>query len=318
MVRVASLFSQILQKIGSGSVCLSRGIQEPDHVGDRPPAGLDAGRHGRGHAPPERLMRAAKVVVHEVQGDRRGEVFHLLGKRVGQPGQAPHAHTHSEVLALDIAGRDVGGIGRALDRGLLASQALGRAVADLRPLRRRPVDLDQLGVVHLAAESGLDGLEVHPVSVRGELDAARQAAGEILAQLGRGPRVAEPDQERRHQLRVRIDRDESPHVAVAEDAPILGTDVLRLGVAEAPDFVNLEASTGKVPKHAVLVGGARVAKLDQELQDGVLRHARHAHRAVDGVALDQGGDDRDSLLGLQDVCHTDHYACTGKRCQGGR
>jgi hypothetical protein len=28
----------------------------------------------------------------------------LLGEAVGQPGEAPHAHAHREVLALDVAG----------------------------------------------------------------------------------------------------------------------------------------------------------------------------------------------------------------------
>ena len=47
-------------------------------------------------------MDAAKVVVREVQGGRRFQVFQLLTESVGQPGQSPHAHPHGEILPLDV------------------------------------------------------------------------------------------------------------------------------------------------------------------------------------------------------------------------
>ena len=51
------------------------------------------------------------------------------------------------------------------------------AQATLEAFRRRAVDLDQLGEVPLTGERVLYRLQVHPVSVRGELDAVAQAGG---------------------------------------------------------------------------------------------------------------------------------------------
>ena len=46
-------------------------------------------------------MNAAEVVVREVQGGRRFQVFQFLTESVGQPGQPPHGHPNREILPLD-------------------------------------------------------------------------------------------------------------------------------------------------------------------------------------------------------------------------
>src|SRR5881394_2614940 len=102
-------------------------------------------------------MRTAEVVVHVMHGDRRHEVFNLLAEGVGQAGEPAHAHPHREVLALDIAGRDVLRVWTAGDGVLLSSQAIGRRVARLGAARRVAVDLDELREVYIRAESLLDG-----------------------------------------------------------------------------------------------------------------------------------------------------------------
>lgn len=58
-------------------------------------------------------------------------VLDLLGERVGQTGEAPHAHSHREVLTLHVGRRDVRLVGAADDRRLLDS----RAAKMLLPLR---------------------------------------------------------------------------------------------------------------------------------------------------------------------------------------
>jgi len=63
----------------------------------------------------QRLMHAAEVVVHEVERDRVFQVLHLLAERIGQSSEAAHLHPHGAVLAFGVAGRDVLGVGVAVD-----------------------------------------------------------------------------------------------------------------------------------------------------------------------------------------------------------
>ena len=101
---------------------------------------------------------------------------------------------------------------------------------------------------------------------------------------------------------------EGPDVAHPKLPGLLGGDVLRLGVDEAPDLVHLEPLAGEVPERLILVGDARLPDLPPQLHDGVLGDVRHAGGGADAAALDQGGHDLDSLLGAEHVCHTRHYA----------
>jgi hypothetical protein len=73
-------------------------------------------------------LDASEIVVHVVKGDHRLVVVELLGEGVRQPREAAHVHPHREVLALDVAGRDVGRIRVAADLYLARARALGRAV----------------------------------------------------------------------------------------------------------------------------------------------------------------------------------------------
>ena len=49
------------------------------------------------------FVNAPEVVVHEVEGVRVEVICDLLAERVGQPSKPSHAHTHGEVLALNVA-----------------------------------------------------------------------------------------------------------------------------------------------------------------------------------------------------------------------
>jgi hypothetical protein len=55
----------------------------------------------------ERLMNFAEVVIREVQRDVVGVHFDFLAEPVGQAREPAHVHPHREVLALDVAGRNV-------------------------------------------------------------------------------------------------------------------------------------------------------------------------------------------------------------------
>jgi hypothetical protein len=54
------------------------------------------------------LMRAAQIVVRNVQVDRRKMVRELLAEAVGEPRESSRRHADREIAALDVAGADFG------------------------------------------------------------------------------------------------------------------------------------------------------------------------------------------------------------------
>jgi len=62
----------------------------------------NTGFHSRRYT--QRLMHAAKVVMHEVQCNRAFKVFNLFAESIGKPRESAHSHAHGQVLALDVAG----------------------------------------------------------------------------------------------------------------------------------------------------------------------------------------------------------------------
>ena len=136
-----------------------------------------------------------------------------------------------------------------------------------------------------------------------QLDAGGKPPFQVLHELRSTPAVPGADQPGRHELGVRVNRGEGPDIAHAELALHLRRHVLRLGVDEAPNLVHLEALTGEVPEHPVLVLRAGGSEVEQELLDGVLGDADHPGRGADGVAVDQGRHELGAFRGAEDVCH---------------
>ena len=127
-------------------------------------------RHASGHAGrhAERLVQPHEVVMREVKRHGGAKVLHLLGERIRQPREPPHAHAHGEVLPLHVAGRDVRGIGTAHDGRHLHARHMGRAVpsgSDWFGL----VKFDDLGVVHVCPERLVGRVHVGRKGVRGKL-----------------------------------------------------------------------------------------------------------------------------------------------------
>src|SRR5438132_328358 len=69
-----------------------------------------------------------------------------------QPRVAPEVHSHGQVLPLHVAGADVVGVRRAHNLVPLNAGADGGLVPTLILCQVRPIRLDDLRVVHLAAE----------------------------------------------------------------------------------------------------------------------------------------------------------------------
>jgi hypothetical protein len=79
------------------------------------------GFHGGGCA--KSLVNSGEVVIHVVKVYEMLKIFEFFGKGVGQSGESSHAHSHGEVLALDVASRNESRIGIAADLPFLAADA---------------------------------------------------------------------------------------------------------------------------------------------------------------------------------------------------
>jgi len=157
-------------------------------------------------------VNASKIVMHVMQTDRVGVVLNALGECIGQPGEPPHTHPHSEVLPLDIARRDVLQVRVAGAAERLGSLDLRGAIAACR-MRDLAIELDQLGIIDIRAKAGLDCFQIGAMPICRDLDAPSESAGQITHKAD--CRCAAPiaDEPRRDQLRIRTHRNPRPNVA---------------------------------------------------------------------------------------------------------
>lgn len=158
-------------------------------------------------------MDAAEVVVGHEQGDSSLKVEALLGKRVGQAGEAAKLHPHGEVVAFHIRRADVVRV-RVTDDDLLArGNNAGRAVAAFVGARCLPrIDLVQHGEVHVS-EAAINRAPVGLQVVRRQLDLVPQARFQIAHEHVGAVDVAVSDVEGRDQFAVGINRRPQPYVA---------------------------------------------------------------------------------------------------------
>ena len=103
-----------------------------------------------------------------------------------------------------------------------------------------PVDLDELGEVHVRAEGHLHRTGIRTQTVRRNLRPAGRAIPNVAPER-RGRRdVARPDDPRDQQLRVGIQRRPRPRVSGFRRSFLGALHVRLLRVDEAPDLVHLD------------------------------------------------------------------------------
>lgn len=281
---------------------LSGSVQQRNHVGNAPNRIGHARFHGWCDA--EGLMNAAEVVVHVVKGNRRFVVFQLFGKSVCQPGEAAHSHPHREVLTFHEGGGDVLEVRTTHDLDFLCSGALSRAVTLFGSAAvLETVELHQDRVIDFRVKGILDGGRVGAVPVRGELDAVREASGEIVHELRGATSVATANEPARNKLGVGINRNPCPSVAPSIRLLVCG-GVLGLGSNKAPDFIALDALAREVHKNLGLVGGTSGTQIHKELLDRGTVCAGHPHDGTEAVSFHEGGNDADAFCCAQ-LVHTD-------------
>jgi len=74
-------------------------------------------------------MHTPEVVVHVEQRDLVHVVVEFLGEAIRQPSEPAHVHSHGQVLALDVARRDVLGVRIADNLHAFGAKTLRGAVA---------------------------------------------------------------------------------------------------------------------------------------------------------------------------------------------
>ena len=81
-------------------------------------------------------------------------------------------------------------------------------------------------------------------------------------------------------------------------------DVALFSVAERPDFIGLDMRGFDAANVFIVVGGASLPGIFQQLRDGVLRHIRDARGRTDGVAFHQQAEDQGAGFGVERVLLT--------------
>jgi len=75
------------------------------------------------------IEQTSAMFLSSVFDDRASLLLDLLGEPVGQPCEPPQPHPHREIQPFDVAGRDVGGVGLAVENVDVDHLARGRRVA---------------------------------------------------------------------------------------------------------------------------------------------------------------------------------------------
>ena len=100
-------------------------------------------------------------------------------------------------------------------------------------------------------------------------------------------------------LEIGFDRCPSPHVAIGQILALRGRDVFLLAIDEAPDLVALNAAHLHTADMLIMIGGANLARVDHQLDHGVLARARQAGNGADRATLAQKVQNAGALGGGQ-------------------
>jgi hypothetical protein len=212
-------------------------------------------------------MDAGEVVVYVKQCHRVHVVVDLLGESIGQASEPAHLHSHVQVLPFHVGRRNMNRIGCANHYRFGDAKDCSWAVALLR-LGTRSVNLDQLCVVYLFAKRIRDGFEVHLVAVRVQLDSIRQSTRYILKELRGATGIAPAEKPADNELRICVNRCESPNVSSVPDLlPHLCRGILLFGITERPNLIDLDALGRNVPHNAIMVLLTRRSDFLQQPED---------------------------------------------------
>ena len=67
-------------------------------------------------------------------------------------------------------------------------------------------------------------------------------------------------------------------------------------ITEGPNLITLDMFTGEILEDFILISGARLPEIGQELNDCILSDPRHSNSRPDRIPLDQGRNDLDLFI----------------------
>ncbi|HNS79763.1 MAG TPA: hypothetical protein PKM17_14040, partial [Syntrophorhabdus sp.] len=80
---------------------------------------------------------------------------------------------------------------------------------------------------------------------------------------------------------------ERPDIAITPLTLLVFGNILRLGIAESPYLITLDAFAWEIAKNLILILITSPTNRLKELYDGVLRNTGHSDSSPDGIALNQ-------------------------------
>lgn len=239
-------------------------------------------------------MLADEVIPDGVERHHVNVRGQLLPESIREPGEAAHRHTNREVLAFNVAGGDMLGVRIAHHPLFDDSGAFRRAVA-ASARRAVAVNLDELGIIHIAAESPLYCVQIDLVGVGGDLDLIGQAARHVLHEVMGGRCVPVGHQEAHQELRIGIQRRPRPSITSAIRSGFGGGDGAFLGIDEAPNLIASHALGFDASDGLIMKGGAGFAGISQQLRHGVDAYILHPRDGTHGGAFHEEGEDFGAL-----------------------
>src|SRR5438552_12035615 len=258
----------------------------------------DACRHRRRHA--DRPVNPAEIVVGDPQPNHRPEVRQLLRETIRQPGESPHLHPERQVIPLDVRRADTLRTWTPLKHGCLDCDDFWGTVSPTASVLLG-VLLHDLGVVHFGTKRALNRIGVGSEGVGAQLDSPGHTGAKLADESPRRAPISLANQDDRHQLADRIERDERVGVAQLAAAFFFGRQALLLLPHVAPNLISLDFRAPEIAHSLAHDLRAPFARVGDQAEDGGLVDARHAGDGTDGVTFDQRGQDCQLLLVFQNV-----------------
>jgi len=252
------------------------------------------------------LMNPAEVVVHVMERNRVLQILHLFAKSVRQSRESAHSHSHSQILALSVAGRNVIVVRITANHRAPRTHALSGRVTRLWGQWLIAIKFNQHRVVNLSPESLIDRDQVSSETVRGQLHAICKALLQVAKEMVSRCRVSWPDKPARDKFCVAVNSNPSPSISAALHA-LFCRCVLFLRVNKRPNLVALDSAAFQIAKHPVLILRASAAKIAEQFNNRVLGNACYSDGSADAVSLDQTRNSLCSFFGAQ-LIHGGHYA----------
>lgn len=266
-----------------GEAIVSRGLQEFLHG---PDVICQSRLHRGGDA--KGLMNTNEVVKSHIERDSSFQVVQLLAERIGKPRKTAKVHSHAQVGAFDVTGRDAFNLRTAAYLDWYSVQNLCRRVL-VRPFGfSSAVNLDELRVVHFRSEAILDGGNVGLETVRRDLEAASDSLTQIAGQNECALGIPFADMVGQDHFGFTIES--NPGIGVSPLFGIVRAKMPVFRVNVGPKFVSLDKSRPDVSNARIENTSAFVTDRNKKRKNRVLVNASDARDCADTHSLSKKSD----------------------------